>query len=342
MRERLPDAGSQASRRGARRRLLGQAIALAVAPWLAGRSAATAARTGFDAGPVRLVLPLAPGGAMDVLGRGLAEALGTRLGTTFVVDNRAGAGGNIATEFVARERPDGRTLLLTSNAFVANVTLYAGQVRYDPLRDFAPIGMVATTPAVIVVRANAPSADLAALRARALDRGISVATPGHGNGNHLALVRLQAAAGGDWQHIPYKGAGPAVAGLLGGETDAAIVALPAVTAQLRSGALRALAVLQADRSAVAPRVPTVSEAGLAVALDTGWFGLLAPAGTPPEILDRLQRAVAATLADPAYRRRLEDQGFDPSGSGPTAFATQLASDVARFPGVLRRIGARVD
>ena len=111
---------------------------------------------------------------------------------------------------------------------------------------------------------------------------------------------------------------------------------------LAVGALRALAVLQADRSVVAPRVPTVAEAGLPVALDTGWFGLLAPAGTPPDVLDRLQRAVAATLADPAYRRRLADQGFDPSGGGPTAFATQLASDVARFPGVLRRIGARVD
>jgi tripartite-type tricarboxylate transporter receptor subunit TctC len=322
--------------------VLGQALALVAAPWLAGRSAATIAGAGVEAGPVRLVLPLAPGGAMDVLGRGLAQALGTRLGTTFVVDNRAGAGGNIATEFVARERADGRTLLLTSNAFVANVTLYAGQVRYDPLRSFTPIGMVATTPAVVVVRVNAPFTDLRTLCAGARDKGISVGTPGHGNGNHLALVRLQAAAGGDWRHIPYKGAGPALAGLLGGETDAAIVALPAATAQLRSGTLRALAVLQADRSAVAPQVPTVAEAGLPVTLDTGWFGLLAPAGTPPEMIERLHQAVTATLADPDYRRMLAKQGFDPSGGGPTAFAAQLASDVARFPGVLKSIGARVD
>ena len=291
---------------------------------------------------MRLVLPLAPGGAMDVLGRGLAQELGTRLGTAFIVENRAGAGGNIATELVAHEKPDGRTLLLTSNALVANVTLYAGQVRYDPLRSFDPIGMVATTPAVIVVRRDAPFRDLAALRAKARGPGISVGTPGHGNGNHLSLVKLQTAGGGDWQHIPYKGAGPAVVGLLGGETDAAIVALPAVAAQLRGGSLRALAVFEARRNAALPLVPTVAEAGLPIALDAGWFGLLAPAGTPAAVRGRLQQALAATLADPAYRGMLAGQGFDPAGGGATAFAAQLRRDVAEFPVLLERIGARVD
>jgi tripartite-type tricarboxylate transporter receptor subunit TctC len=250
---------------------------------------------------------------MDVLGRGLAAELGQRLGQNFVVENRAGAGGNLAHEFVAGEKPDGATLLLTSNALVANITLFEGKVRYDPIRSFAPVALVAATPAVIVVRAEGGAADVAALARQARGRGASIGTPGFGNGNHLALVKIQRAQGGDWIHVPYKGAGPAVTGLLGGETDAAIVALPAVASQIQAGKLRALAVLQDQRSAIAPQVPTLTEAGVSIQHDIGWFGLLAPAGTPGATVQRIHRATVDALADERFRAILSKQGLRDPG-----------------------------
>ncbi|MES2186683.1 MAG: tripartite tricarboxylate transporter substrate binding protein [Pseudomonadota bacterium] len=324
-----------------RRTVLGRLAAGAGAGmgWLAAASTCATAATVQTA---RLVLPLAPGGAMDALGRGLAQELGNRLGLSFIVENRAGAGGNIATEYVAGEKPDGRTLLLTSNAFVANTTLYEGRVHYDPVRSFAPVSIVATSPAVIVVRGDGAVPDLAALLRLARARGVTVGTPGIGNGNHLALVKMQRAVDGELRHIPYKGAGPAVIGLLGGEIDAAIVALPAVSAQLAAGKLRAVAVLQERRSPIAPQVPTLAQAGVHIALDEGWFGLLAPAATPLATVARLQKAVADAVADRHYRALLSQQGFEPVGSSTLAFASQIQTDVARFPPLLRDIGARID
>jgi tripartite-type tricarboxylate transporter receptor subunit TctC len=279
---------------------------------------------------------------MDVLGRGLANELGQRMGAQFVVENRAGAGGNLAHELVAGEKPDGHTLLLTSNALVANVTLFEGRVRYDPVRSFAPVSIVASSPTVIVVRGDAPARDMAALARQARSAGISVGTPGFGNGNHLALVKLERAQGGDWRHIPYKGAGPALVGLLGGETDAAIVALPAAQAHIQAGRLRALAVVQERRSSIAPDVPTLAEAGITIELENGWFGLLAPAGTPQAVVARVHQAVAGALADPEFRAQLARQGFEPVGSTAQAFARQLDRDVAYFPPLLKSIGARVE
>lgn len=321
----------------ARRDLLLRSASLAAAlvPGFA-RAAAGADR------PVRLVLPLAPGGAMDALGRGLANALGPRLASAFVVENRAGAGGNLAHELVAGERPDGRTLLLTSNALVANVTLFEGRVRYDPVRSFAPVSIVASSPTVVVVREDAPVRGMETLAAKARGDGIDVGTPGFGNGNHLTLVKLQRSQGGDWRHIPYKGAGPALLGLLAGETDAAIVALPAAQPHLRAGKLRALAVVQAQRSGILPDAPTLAESGIHIALENGWFGLLAPAGVAPGVVDRVHRAVAGALEDPAFREQLARQGFEPVGSTPQAFARQLERDVAYFPPLLRSIGATVE
>jgi len=327
-----------------RRTLLRGAVALAaLGSTTAARAALGPSADTYTERTVRLVLPLAPGGAMDVLGRSLANELGQRLGTSFVVENRAGAGGNLAHELVAGERPDGHTLLLTSNALVANVTLFEGRVRYDPQRSFAPVSIVASSPTVVVVRSDALVRDMAALAAQARrSAGISVGTPGFGNGNHLALVKLHRAQGGDWRHIPYKGAGPALVGLLGGETDAAIVALPAAQAHIQAGRLRALAVVQERRSSLAPEVPTLAEAGITIELENGWFGLLAPAGTPQAVVQRVQGALTGALADADFRAQLARQGFEPVGSTPQAFAQQLARDVAAFPPLLKSLGARVE
>lgn len=322
-----------------RRQLLRSGTALASTLWLAdpARAANTAVRT------TRLVLPLAPGGAMDVLARGLAQELGTRLGTSFVVENRTGAGGNLAHEFVAGEKPDGSTLLLTSNALVANVTLFEGKVRYDPIRSFEPVSIIASTPAVIVVRGDSPHKNVADLVQQARrNGGIAVGTPGFGNGPHLTLVKLQRNQGGDWRHIPYKGAGPAVVGLLAGDTDMAIVALPGVQAYLQSGKLRVLAVLQDTRSTLAPELPTLAENGVNIDLDSGWFGLFAPAGTPPAIVARVHKATVDSLSDPGFRAVLTKQGFETVGSDPRVFAAQLRTDVERFPPLLKSIGAKVE
>ncbi|MDQ2148450.1 tripartite tricarboxylate transporter substrate binding protein [Alcaligenaceae bacterium C4P045] len=291
---------------------------------------------------VRLILPLAPGGAMDVLGRSLADALGARWNVPVVVENRAGAGGNIGAEQVARAEPDGYTLLLTGDMLVANETLFKGNINYDATRSFAPISIVATAPTVIVVRSASPLQSLQDLRTLATERVVNIGTPGFGNSNHIALTRLQARIDGTLQHIPYKGAGPAVIGVLGGETDAAIVALPAVTSQIESGALRALAVVQDTRSAVVPNTPTVKQAGLDVDAGTGWFGLLAPAGTPDPIIADIQQAVSTVVSAGALHGKLAGLGFEPVGSPSATFVERIARDVQTFPPLLKAANVAVN
>lgn len=292
--------------------------------------------------PVRLILPLAPGGAMDVLGRSLADALGTRWNVPVVVENRAGAGGNIGAEQVARAAPDGYTLLLTGDMLVANETLFKGKINYDATRSFAPISIVATAPTVIVVRSASSLLSLQDLRQLATERVVNIGTPGFGNSNHIALTRLQARIDGTLQHIPYKGAGPAVIGVLGGETDAAIVALPAVTSQIESGALRALAVVQDTRSAVVPDIPTVKQAGLDVAAGSGWFGLLAPAGTPDPIVADIQHAVSNVVSQGTLRGKLTGLGFEPVGSASATFVERIARDVQTFPPLLKAANVAIN
>jgi tripartite-type tricarboxylate transporter receptor subunit TctC len=296
------------------------------------------ASAAFPDKPVRLILPLAPGGAMDVLGRGLAERLGALWNVPIIVENRAGAGGNIAADQVARAAPDGYTLLLTGDMLVANQTLFQGTLNYDPVKSFAPISIVAATPPVIVVRAQSPIQDLAGLRRAASQHVLNVGTPGYGNSNHRALTRLQQQVPGTVQHVPYKGAGPAVVALLGGEIDAAVVALPAVSSLIANGQVRALAVLQDNRSDTVPQVPTAAQVGLKMEGDTGWFGLLAPAGTSPEVVHDVWRAVHQAVTEPDFRARLLAIGFEPIADSPQAFADRIASDADKFPALLRASG----
>ncbi|CAB3861609.1 Bug family tripartite tricarboxylate transporter substrate binding protein [Achromobacter deleyi] len=299
---------------------------------------AGSAQAAYPDKPVRLVLPLAPGGAMDVLGRGLAERLGALWKVPVIVENRAGAGGNIAADQVARATPDGYTLLLTGDMLVANQTLFQGTINYDPIKSFAPISIVAATPPVIVVRADSPIHDIAGLRQAASQQVVNIGTPGYGNSNHRALTRLQQQVPGTVQHVPYKGAGPAVVALLGGEIDAAIVALPAVSSLIANGQVRALAVLQDNRSDTVPQVPTAAQVGLRMDGDTGWFGLLAPAGTSPDVVNDVWRAVREAVTEPDFRARLLAIGFEPIADQPRAFADRIASDADKFPTLLRESG----
>ena len=304
--------------------------------------AAQTAQAAFPDKPVRLVLPLSPGGAMDALGRGLAEQLGAQWNVPVIVENRAGAGGNIASEMVARAEPDGYTLLLTGDMLVANQTLFKNNVNYDAVRSFAPVGIVAVTPPVIVVRADSPIHDIAGLRKLGAERLVNVGTPGYGNSNHLALARLQGLYPDTLLHVPYKGAGPAVVALLAGETDAAIVAVPAAANLIRTGKLRGLAVLQAERSPIIGDVPTAREAGLDLDSGSGWFGMLAPAGTAPEVVQRIGVSVSTALNEPAFRERLRAQGFEAIGGSSADFADRIASDALKFPVLLQQAGVSVN
>jgi len=189
----------------------------------------------FPSRPITLVVPFPAGGTPDILARLLSDNISKRLGQPLIVENRAGAGGNIAADQVARAAPDGYTLLLTGDMLVANQTLFQGTINYDPVKSFAPISIVAATPPVIVVRADSPVRDIAGLRDAASRHVVNIGTPGYGNSNHRALTRLQQQVQGTVQHVPYKGAGPAVVALLGGEIDAAIVALPAVSSLIANG-----------------------------------------------------------------------------------------------------------
>lgn len=310
-----------------RRQFLGAALAAALPSVLVSQRAAGAA-------PTRLIVPLAPGGAMDLLARNLGEALGGALRSPFVIENRPGAGGNIAFDYVAKADPDGATLLLSGSALVANVTLMPGVAHYDPIASFSPVGMVATSPLAIVVAGSSPIVTLADLVKKAKAKGVTVGTPGFGNEPHLAVLKISQAEGGDWRAIPYKGAGPATVAAMAGETDAAAGALPGVLPHLASGKLRALAVIQAQRSPLAPNIPSLVEAGTVIAFSPSWFGLLAPAGTPAAIVDRISAGLRGLARQDAFRGKLNALGFEPGEGSPQAFAQQLQSDGASLPKLL--------
>ena len=275
---------------------------------------------------------------MDNLGRLISLELGKRWNVPVVVENRAGAGGIIAADLVARSAADGYTLLLSGDSLVSSVTLFAGKANYDPVKSFAPVTIAATTATVVAVRAESPVDSFQALAKLAGERRITVGTPGHATGNHFALASLQHGIKGDFQHVPYKGAGPAVSALLTGQVDAAIVALPAVTQLVRAGRVRALAVFQ-NRSAILPEVPTVTETGFNVETKTGWFGVLAPAGTPAPIVAKLQTTIATIIRDEKFREALLEAGYEPVGGTSEELAARIREDSVKLPALLASIGA---
>ena len=316
-----------------RRGLLGAAGAVALA--------AGARAQAWPDRPVRLIVPVAPGGSVDPLARLIGRHLGEALGQPVVVENHAGAGGNIAFEMVARARPDGTTLLAGWDSLAINPAIFP-RVEYDPLRDFAPIIQTVRTAQLLVVRPGLGAADLAGFLDLARRRRLTLGSPGNGSIGHLAAALLQARAGAEWTHVPYRGGGPAMADLIAGHIDAVSLTLPAATEHVRAGRLRALAVTTAARSPALPEVPTLAESGFPGLEVTSWQGLLAPAGTEAAILRRLNAEVARILALPEVAAQLGAQGFEPVGGAPEVLAARLAADVPRWPGVVRLAGARVD
>ena len=301
--------------------------------------------------PVRIVVPFAPGGTTDILARATAAELTKAFGQPFVVDNRAGAGGNIGTEVVAKAAPDGYTLLMgTVGTHGINKALY-DKLAFDPVKDFAPITLVAGVPNVMVMNADkARSLGITNVQqfiayAKANPGKLNMASSGNGTSIHMAGELFKAMTGSYMVHFPYRGSGPALMDMVGGNMDVMFDNLPSAMQQIKAGKLTALAVTSAERSAALPDVPTVEQAGgpaLKGFEASSWFGLLAPAGTPPDIVNAIQREVAKAIASPAVKEKLLAQGAIPSGNTPQEFAKLIDSELKKWAPVVKASGAKVD
>lgn len=333
------------SRSTRRASLLALASALTSLCW----SGPAAAQADWPSKPVRIVVPFAPGGTTDILARLLAPELGRAFGQQFIVDNRGGAGGNIGADIVAKSPGDGYTLLMgTVGTHGINKSLYA-RLPYDPQKDFAPITLVAGVPNVMVMNAQrAQALGIASVPdfvryAKSHPGQLNMASSGNGTSIHLAGELFKARNGIFMTHIPYRGSGPAIKDLLGGAVDVMFDNLPSAMPHIRQGSLRAFAVTSAVRSDSLPDLPTVAEAaGLPGFEASSWFGLLAPAGTPPEIVSRLQQETAKALNLPPIKERLLALGAIPSGNTPQEFARQIDAEIAKWAPVVKASGARVD
>jgi tripartite-type tricarboxylate transporter receptor subunit TctC len=307
------------------------------------------AQSTWPAKPVRIVVPFAPGGTTDLLARAIAPELSKSFGQQFVVENRAGAGGNLGADAVAKSPPDGYTLLMgTVGTHGINKALYPS-LPFDPIKDFAPITLVAGVPNVMVVNADKARANNInnvadfVKYARANPGKLNMASSGNGTSIHLAGELFKSMSGTYMVHIPYRGSSPALLDLMGGSMDVMFDNLPSSMPHIKSGKLKALAVTSAQRSAALPDTPTIEEAaGLKGYEASSWFGLLAPAGTPPEVITRLQQETATALKAPAIAERLQAQGAIPSGNTPQEFARHIEVEHKKWAGVVKASGAKVD
>ena len=299
--------------------------------------------------PVKIVVPFAPGGTTDILARAVAPELSKAFGQPFIVDNRAGAGGNVGADIVAKSPADGYTLLMgTVGTHGINKSLYS-KLPYDPQKDFAPITLVAGVPNVMVM--NADKAKAMGINnvpdfiqyAKAHPGQLNMASSGNGTSIHLAGELFKSMTGTFMTHIPYTGSGPAMMGMVSGTVDVMFDNLPSAMPQIKGGKLKAFAVTSAQRSAAMPELPTIEEAGKLKGFEaSSWFGLLAPAGTPPEVVLKLQQETAKALNSPAIKEKLLAQGAIPSGNTPQEFARFIDAEIGKWAPVVKASGARVD
>ena len=294
--------------------------------------------------PVRVVVPYPAGSTPDIVGRTVAERLQKALGQPFVVENRSGAGGNIGAEAVAKAPADGHTLLVAGNGPVAiNKHLYKG-LGYDPDRDLAPISLLASAPQMLVVKPELKLEDFKSFveHVRRHPGRLSYASVGSGSASHLTMELLKSDARLFLVHIPYRGFPPAVTDMLAGNIDAMFAIIPAVLPQVRAGRMKGLAVTALKRSELAPEVPSVSELGLRQLESLAWIGLLAPAGTPPEIAARLSAEAVKGMRNPETREALGRQGFDVVASSPEEFSRWIRAESEKWSKVIRASGATAD
>ncbi len=298
----------------------------------------------YPAKPIRFVVAFPPGGGTDIIARVIAQKLSERLAQQVVVDNRPGAGGNIGTDIVAKSAPDGYTMLMGSAGPLAiNASLFA-KMPFDPIRDLAPVTLAASTPNVLVVHPSLPARtvkELIAL-ARARPGEINFASSGHGTPAHLAGELFNSMAGVKLVHVPYKGAAPALADLLGGQVQLMFSTMPPALPHVKDGKLRALAVTSRKRSPAAPDLPTLDEAALAGFEAITWHGVVVPAGTPTTVIALLNREIVAILHLPEVVERLSGQGAEALGSTPEEFAAYIGSESVKWAKVVRESGAKAE
>ncbi|MGH8617236.1 MAG: Bug family tripartite tricarboxylate transporter substrate binding protein [Burkholderiales bacterium] len=306
--------------------------------------AGAAMAQGYPGKPVRMISPFAAGGGVDFTARLVSQKLTEALGQTFIVDNRAGAGGVIGTELVAKAPPDGYTLVLGSAGPMTILPALSAKLPYDPLKDFAPITLVTSMPYVLVVHPSLPVKNVKELLAlaKAKPGQLNFASPGNGSTTHLAAELLKTSANVDMVHVPYKGVAPAVVDLLAGQVQFMSGDLSTVMPQVKAGRLRALAVTSAKRSAQVPDLPTIAESGVPGYDASGWFGVLAPAATPAEIVTRLNAAIVKGISTPDSRAKLATLGGDVVGSTPAEYATFLREDLAKWSKLIKTIGLKAD
>jgi tripartite-type tricarboxylate transporter receptor subunit TctC len=313
--------------------------ALLLALCLAGSAAAQA----YPSRPIRLILPFAAGGLVDVPGRILAQRLSDAFGQPVVVENRPGAGSTMGADHVAKSKPDGYTLMMTSTTHVISANLYKS-LPYDPLRDFAPVMKIAEGPYVLVVHPALPVRtvqELVAL-ARARPGSIDYGTSGNGSSRHLVAALFASMTGIRLNHVPYKGSDRATQDLIGGQVSVGFLGTPGALPHLKSGRLRALAVSTAKRSAELPEVPTLHEAGVRGYEATIWLGLFAPAGTPRDVLARLQAEVSRLLAAPETQGSVAATGLEVSAGGAEDFAAFVRAELEKWGRVVRETGATIN
>jgi tripartite-type tricarboxylate transporter receptor subunit TctC len=322
--------------------LVRSCLAAAIAAALIATATRGAPAQDYPNRPIRLIVAFTAGGTTDFVARLLAERVRISLGQPVVVENKPGANGAIAAEYVAKSEGDGYTLFFTTVGAVAINPALRGNLAYDPIKDFAPVGLAVFNSTMLVVNASMPVNSARELAARARERpgAITIGITGLGAISHLGLELFQAAAGVKFQAVPYRGASQAVTDLLGGQLDGLFGDVPTVIAQVKAGKLKALAATSKERSDIFPDVPTFVEQGFADTVANQWAGTLAPALTPPAVIAKLNAAFDAALEDPEVRGKLARAGVTPSPSSPEEFARYIEAEIARWGRLIREKGIK--
>ena len=304
---------------------------------------AAGAQEAYPSRPVKFILPFPPGGGTDILGRVIAEQLSANLGQPVVTENRGGAGGNVGAEAAAHSAPDGYTIVLVAPSLAISKTLYS-KLNYDPVKDFAPISLVATVPNVMITNPAVEAKNLQEFieLARSRPGAMNYGSGGAGTSNHLAGELFNIVTGTKLVHVPYKGVNLAMQGVLAGEIQLVFIGIPAALPHIKAGNLRALALVAPQRSPALPEVPTVAEAGLKDFEVTTWYGILAPAGTPRPIVSRLNAELVKIMHTPDVKERLASMATDPLTSTPEEFAAYLKQEIAKWGDVVRKSNLKAD
>ncbi|OZI36970.1 ABC transporter substrate-binding protein [Bordetella genomosp. 10] len=305
---------------------------------------AAAASAAYPDQPIRIIVPYPAGGSTDLTARLLGQKVGEQLGQTVIVENRPGAGSNIGTNYVAKSKPDGYTLILaTSTALAVNPSLYSN-LPFDPQKDLTPIIMTSTMPNVVVVGNGSKAHTLKELNAMLKGPGgpFSYASAGNGTPSHLGGELYKRALGAPLVHVPYKGGAPALTDLVGGQTTFMIAVMPEAMPLVKDGKLRALAVTTRNRLPAYPDLPTVAEAAIPGYELVAWYGILAPAGTPPAIVSTLNKAFDKALKEPDVARKMQDMGFDITGGAPEVLSQRMKTETPVWKDVIEKAGIKMD